>query len=134
MLTRDGRSHHPAWAPDGSRLLFVLDAEHGSELWVMDGNGANQRRLPVEAPVIYGAAWSPDGTTLAVSAKAGEPGVFLVRADGAGPLRLWRRNAYGPAWAPDGTPLPAFAVEQPRGRWAIHVALMGSAFITKTCS
>jgi Tol biopolymer transport system component len=143
-LTSDGHSHHPSWSPDGKRILFIHDSalstqppyretedsksHHPIELSVMDANGRNRRVLRVIEPVIYSAAWSPKGATLAVSAATsaapGESpsvGLFLLPANGTGELRLLRPNAWTPSWSPDGTKL-AFTVEQPRGHWTVHTA------------
>ncbi len=91
----------------------------------MDKDGRNRRLLRRLEPVIYSAAWSPDGKTFAVSCISEEfaslPGLFLLRANGQGALRLLFRGAFTPAWSPDGKKL-AFSVENPRGMWAIHVA------------
>ena len=149
-LTNDGHSHNPAWSPDGKRLLFVHDSElhsekpsreekqfeshHPVELYVMDRDGGNRHLLRRMEPVIYSAAWSPDGKTLAVSAvieaaanrrqSPDEPvhaGLFLLPADAQGEPRLLFQDALTPAWSPDGTKL-AFSLERPRGQWAVHVA------------
>lgn len=150
-LTRDGHSHHPNWSPDGRRLLFIHDStlqsgpaspepkefatHHPVELQVMDADGGNRRLLRRIEPVIYSAAWSPDGKTIAVTclpkrmtpaeqALQTEPlqaGLYLLQADGRGELRLLFRNAYTPAWSLDGKKL-AFSVESPRGSWSVHVA------------
>lgn len=141
-LTHDGRSHDPAWSADGQHVLFVHDSKlttpthkeqqqfqshHPVELYVMDRNGRDRHLLRRLEPVIYSAAWSPDGTTLAISAAPQMPvgesmraGLFLLPADGQGIPRLLFRNALTPAWSPDGKRL-AFSVEQPRGHWSVHV-------------
>jgi TolB protein len=148
-LTSDGHSHDPAWSPDGKRILFVHDAalqatpasaskkESDShrpvELYVMDRDGGNRHLIRRMEPVIYSAAWSPDGKMLAVNAitddaaksaqSTGEParsGLFLLNANGSGQPQLIFRNAFTPAWSPDGSKL-AVSVEQPRGIWSLHV-------------
>jgi Tol biopolymer transport system component len=137
-LTNDGHSHDPVWSPDGTRVLFVHDAAlqtkpayreekdfesyHPVELYVMDRDGGNRHLLRRLEPVIYGAAWSPDGKMLAISGAAeATRGLFLLPADGQGEPRLLFRDALTPAWSPNGKKL-AFSVERPRGQWAIHVA------------
>jgi DNA-binding winged helix-turn-helix (wHTH) protein/Tol biopolymer transport system component len=61
-------------SPDGSRIAYVPGPKFGSELWVMDSDGANARRValarkPDEPNLgdgwIQRAAWSPNGTRLA---------------------------------------------------------------------
>ena len=61
-------------SPDGSRIAYVNGPKFGSELWVMDSDGANARRVswarkPDQPNLgdgwIQRAAWSPDGTRLA---------------------------------------------------------------------
>ena len=142
-LTNDGHSHNAVWSPDGKRVLFIHDAalqtepdyagkglesSHPVELYVMDRDGGNRHLLRRIEPVIYSAAWSPDGTTIAITSgvplRPTEPatvGLFLLRADGQGELRLLFRDAYTPAWSPDGKKL-AFSKEEPRGVWTLHTA------------
>ncbi len=61
-------------SPDGSRIAYVPGPKYGSELWVMDSDGANARRVALARKPdqpnlgdgwIQHAAWSPNGTRLA---------------------------------------------------------------------
>ena len=71
-------------SPDGSRIAYVPGPKFGSELWVMDSDGANARRVALARKPdqpnlgdgwIQHAAWSPNGTRLAyVEAHLAIPG------------------------------------------------------------
>jgi DNA-binding winged helix-turn-helix (wHTH) protein/Tol biopolymer transport system component len=61
-------------SPDGSRIAYVPGPRFGSELWVMDSDGANSRRVALarkpDQPSqgdgwIQHPAWSPNGARLA---------------------------------------------------------------------
>jgi DNA-binding winged helix-turn-helix (wHTH) protein/Tol biopolymer transport system component len=61
-------------SPDGSRIAYVPGPKFGSELWIMDSDGANARRVafarkPDQPNLgdgwIQHPAWSPNGTRLA---------------------------------------------------------------------
>ncbi len=143
-LTTDGHSHSPSWSPDAKRILFIHDTSlstppayqeteqtrthHPVELSVMDASGANRKVLRTIEPVIHSATWSPDGTTLAITAATAlTPGesqavaLFLLPTSGKGELQRIRQNAWTPSWSPDGRRL-AFTVEQPRGHWRVHTS------------
>jgi DNA-binding winged helix-turn-helix (wHTH) protein/Tol biopolymer transport system component len=61
-------------SPDGSRIAYAPGPKFGSELWVMDSDGANSRRVALARKPdqpnlgdgwIQHAAWSPNSTRLA---------------------------------------------------------------------
>jgi Tol biopolymer transport system component len=61
-------------SPDGSRIAYLPGPKFGSELWVMDSDGANSRRVALARKPdqpnlgdgwIQHAAWSPNSTRLA---------------------------------------------------------------------
>jgi Tol biopolymer transport system component len=103
---------NPAWSPDGQKIAWRRDIHSGSELWVMDASGANQRRLVLPVGVSR-FTWSPDSRQLAVDAVQGlAGGVWLINSDGTEP-RAFTPNCSdtgictapstsGATWAPDG--------------------------------
>ena len=71
---KDGASHYISFArfsPDGSQIAFIKIPDTQTpftvgELWVMDSDGANSRKLAdADAGHGYAANWSPDGKRIA---------------------------------------------------------------------
>jgi TolB protein len=111
----------PSWSPTGDRIAYVgtgdsLD-EHldDQELYVMDADGGNVRRLTSNHDADWSPSWSPDGKQIlfARGRRLGEEGsetsLYLMNADGSGErvlLRGPRRTPpsflTGPVWSPDG--------------------------------
>jgi hypothetical protein len=80
-----------AYAPDGSRIVFMSYQHDHWDLFVMDANGARRRLLtsgsPPEANNVA-PAWSPDGRQIAfLSDRDGPWRIYLVDAAGGGQAR-----------------------------------------------
>jgi Tol biopolymer transport system component len=103
QLTRAAvASVDPLPSPDGRMILFT----RSDDLWVMNPDGSDQRRLARgKRPV-----WSPDSREVAYLAGAN---VREIRVDGGG-SRLLVRNSQVVAWSPDGRAL-AFVRGVPTG-------------------
>jgi len=104
------------WSPDRTRIAFVSNrdvqatAQAGSsqdefEIYVMEADGGNLRRLTHNDVLDRTPAWSPDGSKIAfVSNRDGTPNIYVMDADGANVRRLTHRPAVDadPCWSPDG--------------------------------
>jgi WD40 repeat protein len=77
-----------------------------NEIFVMEGNGANQTNITNNPAVDGGPVWSPDGTKIAFdSNRSGHSEIYLMNANGSSPVRLTNGFdvAREPTWSPDGT-------------------------------
>lgn len=90
-------------SPDGSRLAV---AESGHELWTMDLDGSNRRKL-VDAPFDVYYDWSPDGQWMVcdIQDSWGNHDIWIVDESGEQEdYNLSRHPDWdgSPAWSPDG--------------------------------
>ena len=102
---------HPTWSPDSQRIAFVSwrDGE-GPEIYVMNVNGKNRKRLTHNSENERGPSWSPDGSKIAFWSSEREDVVIAVMdSDGANRQNLTNEVRDGfavwdsdPAWSPDG--------------------------------
>jgi len=120
VLTRAGDERYPSYSSDGTQIVFRgdLDATEPSgdeEIYVIDADGTNVRRLTDNADFDSAPVWSPDGTRIAFEraaagtftpgTEAQEKDIYVMNADGSDVRRLTYSPGLdeGPAWSPDGT-------------------------------
>jgi Tol biopolymer transport system component len=88
----------PSWSPDGQRILFErapagtftpgTEAQE-KDIYVMNADGTNVRRLTDSPGLDEGPEFSPDGTKIAFSsARDGQQEIYIMDADGSNPRRL----------------------------------------------
>jgi len=104
---------NPAWAPDGTRIAFQRDVEgEANQIYVVDADGGDAKKLTTENLDNQDPAWSPDGKRIVF---VGADELHLVRSDGSDAMRLG--SVFGvccPAWSPDGKHI-AFQLSRARG-------------------
>lgn len=138
LTDRYGYDGGPWWSPDGTRIAWrawhpETDEEKALwrqcmetdtivavplDLWVMDADGGNQRRLTENRATNWAPSWHPDGKRLVFSSNLDdwrpELGTFghnfelyLINADGTGLTRLTRNRTFDsfPMFSPDGKKL-----------------------------
>ena len=97
----------PAPPPSGKRqIAFGTNRDGNYEIYTMDEDGANPRRLTNSLVYEGRPAYSPDGRRIAFVRETDTgPAVFLMNADGTNAARLTGavQSAADPAWSPDGS-------------------------------
>jgi TolB protein len=89
-LTDDAHDTSPVWSPDGSQVALVRRQHDHWEIYVVDADGANPKRLTDTPSKPGGAlassvspAWSPDGQYIAfLTDRTGWWEIWVMRADG----------------------------------------------------
>jgi TolB protein len=100
-----GSNFHPAFSPDGSQIAFTSNRDGDSEIYVMNRDGGNVRRLTNNNAIDSSPTWSPGGTQIAfVSNRASPltPRLYLMNADGSSqrPVNMPGGHVDKPTWAP----------------------------------
>jgi Tol biopolymer transport system component len=116
-----GRSAGPAWSPDGGRIAFTSDRDMNGdcffhdctgwngEIYVMNADGSDPKRLTDDPGDDASPTWSPDGTRIAFSALRNVEGgvddpsenyeIFVMNADGSDLVQLTNNTSWD--WQPD---------------------------------
>ncbi|MGH7569793.1 MAG: BamA/TamA family outer membrane protein [Gemmatimonadales bacterium] len=109
----------PSWSPDGSQLVFTGFDGGLSDLFIVNRDGSDLRRLTNDKYADLHPAWSPDGRTIAFSTDRGGATDFGVLRFGNYRVALYQLRTgtievlagmeqgknINPAWAPDGKSL-----------------------------
>ena len=95
----------PAWSPDGTKIAFMTNRDGNQEIYAMDANGSNLRRITRHPNIDATPTWSPAGNQIAfTSDRSGSPQIYIVDADG---LSQPRRITTDESWADRATWSPA---------------------------
>ena len=109
---------NPTWSPDGRRLAFTGFDGGMSDLYVVNSDGSDLRRLTDDKYADLHPAWSPDGATIAFATDRGPETNFNTLEFGELKIAMYRmdngtvtvldnmpgRNI-NPVWSPDGKAL-----------------------------
>jgi dipeptidyl aminopeptidase/acylaminoacyl peptidase len=94
---------NPHWSPDGTKIAFDSTRDGNFEVYVMNADGSDQRRLTDHPAIDANPAFSPDGRLIVFDssrADAADRDLWAMSADGAGaaPLTQIGREEVTPDW------------------------------------
>jgi WD40 repeat protein len=104
-----------SWSPDGTQIAYAASGD----IYIIDADGTNGRRLTTGLKGNYYPAWSPDGSRIAYwnGSTTGEEGgpadseIYTIPVGGGPPTRLTHNDVSDiePAWSPDGRQIAYFS-------------------------
>ena len=98
-------NYHPAFSPDGSLVAFSSNRDGVNDIYVMNRDGSNVRRLTNNNAIDSTPTWSPSGNQIAFVSdrdSPGQPKLYWMNADGSGQRRVGVPDSWHdkPTWAP----------------------------------
>jgi len=131
LLTVRDADYDPAWAPDGSSIVFTSEREGSADLFRVRPDGTALERLTDDPSYDDQAAFSPDGRQLVFVSSRNDGFAHLWTMDlqtrRVTPLTSGTGGDFRPAWSPDGAWI-AFSSDRgstlpfAHGRWEhLHV-------------
>jgi Tol biopolymer transport system component len=95
----------PVHQSDTGKIVFVSDRDGNNEIYTMDADGTNQKRLTFNGAQDVQPCWSPDGLKIAwASNRSGNWNIWEMDADGSNQVDLSGskdRQDSNPMWAND---------------------------------
>ena len=92
------------WSPTGEKILFVSDRDGIQDLYLMDADGTNVRRVFEKVTHRYHPTWAPDGKRIAYLHINWELPAFPIHIATLGKQKEEHfTDGFYPAWSPDGT-------------------------------
>ncbi len=110
----DSEERYPCWSPDGTRIAFISDRQHATNLYVMDANGQHVHRIIRTPAVCYMPSWqiTPDGERIVFGIHGDKPEMASIRPDGSSLTNLG--EGHDPTLSPDGQRI-CYTGEVPEG-------------------
>src|SRR5438270_8485976 len=106
LLSSPDTDYDPAWAPDGSSIVFTSERDGSAELYRVKPDGSGLERLTNDPAYDDQAAFSPDGKQLVfvTTRHGGHPVLWTMdlATRRAKPLTPGTGGDYRPSWSPDG--------------------------------
>ena len=102
----------PIWTKDGQHIIFTLlvqkdstDRNFNGEIYIVDVNGENQKRLTYKEGFDSGADISSDGKQIAFYGRSekGFVDIYIMNIDGSEMINITDNEIedYSPSWSPD---------------------------------
>lgn len=106
-LTDQRTDSVPVWSPDGNHIAFQSsrdDPDSHSDIYIMNSDGSDVRRLTNNPAKDRNPSWSPDGKKIVFNSNRDSDDwiyhIYIMNADGSDQKRLTEINSKLPIWRP----------------------------------
>jgi TolB protein len=100
--TAEKQNFLPAVSPDGTKVAFTSNRDGNSEIYIMNVDGSNMRRLTNHPSIDVAPTFSPPGNQIAfTSDRSGSAQIWIMSIDGSGVQQITRETKCDRAtWSP----------------------------------
>ena len=101
----DQPDYSPCWSPNSHKIAFISERDGNPEIYVMNSDATELKRITETSGTEFNIAWSPDGRKIAYSSdQDGTPEIYVVDIRDGEVQRLTRNSVRDdqPAWSRDG--------------------------------
>jgi Tol biopolymer transport system component len=97
-VTQDGSDAFPAWSPDGSTLAFSRTLYGNQDIYLVNVDGSNLRRLTEDPGHDVLPTFTPDGQLIFRSDRSGAWAIWKMAGDGGGQVEIIATAGLGSDW------------------------------------
>ncbi len=132
LTTHRARDQRPRWSPDGSKVAFHSDLRGSNDIYVIERDGSDLRRITDHPGQDIDPDWMPDGRLLFSSDRDGDQNIYLMDLESG---RLTQLTHYtggrtgGPTPAADGRRI-AYSSDR-MFSWQVYVLEIESGHIER---
>ena len=94
VISKAGINGAPSWSPDGQRLAVTLSFEGNPDIYVLNVDSGQTRRITQSPAIDTEAVWVDDQTLIFTSDRSGGPQLYEVSASGGRATRVTFEGNY----------------------------------------
>lgn len=94
VISKEGINGAPSWSPDGKRLAVTLSYEGNPDIYVLNVDNGQTRRITTSPAIDTEAVWADDDTLIFTSDRSGGPQLYEVSSSGGRANRITFEGNY----------------------------------------
>lgn len=94
VISKAGINGAPSWSPDGQRLAVTLSFEGNPDIYILNVDSGQTRRITQSPAIDTEAVWADDQTLIFTSNRSGGPQLYEVSASGGRATRITFEGDY----------------------------------------